>query len=142
MQTRQRPRKDTTVLMPAAGGTIADAVANLAQAVNPNEPLTFREHIGDDDVYTRPNPGRGPILFVLPGLWTGMPAELLDTVRHRRTCDVTGRCPRCGACLQLAAGQFTHERRCPVADDQLRPALTRWSRRVGPARGRRIRETP
>ncbi|WP_146228115.1 hypothetical protein [Micromonospora sp. S4605] len=125
------------MLIPAAGGTIADTIAGLAQAVDSTEPLTFQQHAGNDDVYTR-----GTVLYVLPGLWSGMPADLLATVRARRACAVTGRCPRCGACLQLAAGQFTHERRCPVADQHLRPALARWGRQAGPARGRRIVETP
>ena len=142
MHTRQRTPKDTTVLTPAPGATIADTIAAVTHAVDQTAPLTFQQHLGDDDVYTRPIPGQGPALFVLPGIWTGQPAELLAVARQRRTADVTGQCPACRACLDLAAGQIAHDRRCPVSDDKLRPALTRWARQVGPARGRRIVETP
>lgn len=142
MQTRQRTPKDTTVLIPAASGTTADTIAAVSHAVDQAQPLTFRQHLGDNDVYTRPIPGQGPALFVLPGIWAGMPADLLAVVRDRRAADVTGECPSCGACLQLAAGQLAHDRRCRVADEKLRPALARWARQVGPARGRRIVETP
>lgn len=136
-QPTTRRRGDHLVLIPAPGTTVADTIAATTHAVDQAQPLTFLEHVGNDDAYRR-----GTVLFVLPGLWTGMPADLLATVRARRTCAVTGRCPICSACLQLAAGQFAHERRCPVADDKLRPALARWGRQVGPARGQRIRETP
>lgn len=126
------------MLIPAAGSTTADTIATLARGVDTTQPLTFVEHYRDDDAYTR-----GPVLFVVPGLWDGMSPDLLAAVRDRRACDVTGQCPRCGVCLDLAATTWRHEPRCPVADDQLRPALTRWGRRVGQfARGRRIRETP
>lgn len=129
------------MLTPGAGDTTADAIGKVARGLN-GGPLTFLRHLGDDDAYHRgPNPGG--VLFVVPGIWTGMPPQLLATVRARRACSVTGRCLNCDTCVELAAGTFAHEPGCPVADDQLRPALARWGRQVGTyARGRRIRETP
>ncbi len=130
------------MLTPAPDGSIADAIAAAAQGLDPSEPLTFVRHHGDDDVYNR-GPELGGVLFFIPGLWTGMPSELLASVRARRTCSVTGRCPSCDACVQLTTGRFAHEPQCHVADDELHPALIAWYRQVGKyARGRRIRETP
>lgn len=118
--------------------TTADTAAGLAHAVDTTQPLTLVKHYRDDDAYQR-----GPVLLVIPAIWTGMPTELLATVRHRRACDVTGRCPMCGACLHPAAAAFIHRHGCPVSDNRIRPVLAAWYRRVGQfARGQRIRETP
>lgn len=129
------------MLSPANGQTVADAIGRAALAVDPSEPLRFIRHFGDEDVYHR-GPMPGGALFVLPGIWSGQPAELLAAVRMRRAASVAGRCPSCGACLELATATLRHERWCVVADDKLRPMLNRWARRVGLVRGRRIQEQP
>lgn len=137
----ERPARGDDVLNPAPGQTVADAIGRAALAIDPSEPLRFIRHLGDEDVYHR-GPTPGGALFVLPGIWTGQPPELLAALRTRRRASVTGRCPECGACLELATGTLRHENRCAVADDSLRPMLTRWTRRAGLVRGRRIQEQP
>lgn len=118
--------------------TAADSIAQLATAMDTSQPLAFIRHQGSDDVYQR-----GEVLFVLPGIWTSMPTSLLATVRARRACAVTGRCPECGGVAALATREFPHEPDCQVPDDHLYPALRRWTRHVGTfARGRRIQEIP
>lgn len=129
------------MLTPGPNDTLADAIGKAAKALDTSEPLEFVRHVGDSDAYVR-GPRPGGYLFVLPGIWTGMPADLLAAMRLRRKANVTGRCPRCDACVQPATGTWVHERRCPVADDVLGPRLSRWARQVGPARGRRIQEQP
>lgn len=125
------------MLKPGPNDTLADAIAKVTRAVDATEPLEFVKHFDLDDAYKR-----GRTLLVIPGIWTGMPTDLLIAMRDRRKATVTGRCPRCDACIEPATGTWRHERRCPVADDLLRPMLTRWARQVGPARGRRIQEQP
>lgn len=129
------------MLTPAPGGTRADAIALAARFLDSPEPIEFLRHLGDDDAYLR-GPSPGGSLIVIPGIWTGMPPELLAAMRARRACSVAGRCPSCGACVELATGTYAHESDCPVSDDRLRPLLTRWVRKVGLVRGRRIVETP
>jgi hypothetical protein len=124
-------------LEPAPGQTLADAVSVAARGLDATEPLEFLRYLSDDDVFLRSR-----VMFVVPGLWDGMPTELLTTIRARRACSVTGRCPSCGACVALATGTVPHEYRCPVSDDRLVPVLSRWYRRVGLVRGRRIQEVP
>jgi hypothetical protein len=129
------------MLIPAPGETLADAIAKAVLSTDPSVPLRFIRHLGDDDVYHR-GPMPGGALFVLPGIWTGQPAELLAIMRMRRAAAVTGRCPSCQECADLAAGTLRHEHGCGVADNTLGPMLRRWSRRVGLVRGRRIQEQP
>jgi hypothetical protein len=130
------------MLTPAPGQTLADAIGHAAYGMDPAEPIVFVRHIGQDDLFHRgPNPGG--TLFVVPGIWQGMPPPLLAAMRARRACATTGRCSACGNALTLATGTLTHESDCPVADNNLKPPLRDWMRRVGSyARGRRIREFP
>jgi hypothetical protein len=131
------------MLTPAPGDTMADAIGKVAQGLDPSgEPLTFVRHLGDDDFYHR-GPIPGGSVYLIPGLWTAMPADLLAALRTRRRASVTGRCSGCQAVLDLAAGEMRHEPDCPVCDDNLRPMLAAWLHRVGRyARGRRIVEDP
>ena len=129
------------MLIPVRGDNHADAVGKAVRALDTTEPLTLIRRIGDDDLYHR-GPTPGGSMFLIMGLWTGMPAELLTAVRMRRTTGVTGRCPNCDTCLDVTTGTYTHEHWCVVGNDRLGPMLTRWLRRVGVARGRRIEEDP
>jgi hypothetical protein len=117
----------------------ADTLAQLAQAMDPAQPVTFVEHGPDgEDVYKR-----GTALLVVPGLFTSMPPMLLAALRVRRTCDLSGRCPACDACITLASTTVEHEADCVATDDNLAPLLRAWRRDVGHfARGGRIHEDP
>lgn len=128
------------MLTPGPGDTHADTAANCARAYDSTLPLQFVQHYTDDDLYMRG--GRGGTAFLIMGLWTGMPPDLLAAVRARRAASVTGRCPVCDAAVEVGTGTMVHGRRCPVTNERLCPPFARWLRRVGPARGRRIREAP
>jgi hypothetical protein len=123
------------------GDSHADAVAKFARGFDPVGPLTFVRHMGDDDVYLRGGDA-GKSLFVIMGLWAGMPVDLAAVVRLRRVASLAGRCPSCDVCVELSTGTYRHEPGCVVTDDVLGPMLREWLRRVGPARGRRLREDP
>lgn len=126
------------MLVPAPGENIADTIGLVAKAYDKTMPLEFVRHLNDNDIYMRDKS-----MFVLPGIWTTMPADLIAAVRMRRTTCVTGRCPSCDACLESATGTIRHERWCSVSDSTLIPALRRWHRQVGKyARGKRIQEIP
>lgn len=129
------------MLTPAPGDSLADTIGKLVRCLD-DSPLTFLRHLGDDDVYHR-GPVPGGSLHVIPGIWSGMPPPLLHAMRARRYASITGRCRACTAALSLSDGQMRHERDCTVADDNLRPMLTAWLRRVGRyAWGRRLIEDP
>lgn len=128
------------MLTPAPGDTLADTIGKAAQGLDPTEPLTFVRHLAGDDVYHR-GPKPGGVLFVIPGLWSGMPARLLAVMRARRAASCTGRCPICDTAVALATGTHAHEPGCPVADEHLIPMVRAWVRTVGCARGRRLQET-
>lgn len=125
------------MLVPGPDDSLADAVAKAAHAFDSVEPLRFVRHVGDDDLYSR-----GSVAFVLPGIWTKMPPDLLALMRARRSCSAFGRCPSCDACIDLASGVWAHEYKCPISDDRLCPILSQWARRVGLVRGHRICELP
>lgn len=124
-----------------AGKTLADTIAALARGMDPTEPIVFKGHDGDNDIFHR-GPTPGGVLMLVPGIWTGMPPPLLAAMRARRACSTTGRCQVCGECASPAAGTFPHESWCPVAEDLWRQYAA-WARQVGRfARGRRIEEIP
>jgi hypothetical protein len=121
----------------------ADTSALLSRGFDSaSGPLTFLNHVGNDDVYHR-GPQPGGIIFAIPGLWDSMPADLLAALRARRHASVTGRCPRCDGVAELARSGIAHENGCHAIDDEIRPLLEAWGRRVGRyACGRRITENP
>ena len=125
------------MLTPATASTLADAVGTVARAMDPTEPLEFVEHMATDDLFRR-----GKALFVVPGLWDSMPGDLLKAARARRAAAVTGQCPLCRACTELATGTLRHGQRCLATDERVGPLFMRWGRRVGAARGRRLQEMP
>jgi hypothetical protein len=130
------------MLTPAPGKTLADTIATAARSMGSREPLTFVGHLGDDDAYRR-DPARGGTLYVLMGIWSTMPPRLLAAVRARRVTSITGRCPLCACCVDLATGTYEHEQGCPVATELLGRMMRRWARRVGKyGRGRRLVEDP
>jgi hypothetical protein len=134
--------EEQVVLIPADGQAVADAIADTARSMDRALPLTFLRHLGNDDVLHR-GPEQGGALIVVMGIWSGMPPALLATVRARRSCAVSGRCPECGTCVDLGEGQFAHESQCSVSDDRLGAALAAWLHQVGLfARGRRLLEVP
>jgi hypothetical protein len=119
----------------------AHAVAEVARRLDPSLPLTLAKKFPDVDVYQR---GDDPDdVLLVPALWSGMPDSLLATMRARRSCSATGRCPVCDATVDLAEKAVDHEPGCAVADEKVQPVLERWTRQVGMfARGRRITEDP
>ena len=70
-----------------------------------------------DDLYVA-----GDVALIVPGLWSGLPADVLDAVIARRVADLTGECPICGGCSS-ASEQFWHEYECPATNERLSPAL-------------------
>lgn len=113
----------------------AQFAANIAST---NIPITFDRHHGEDDVYRR-----GPMAYVIPGIYDRMPPELLAAFRARRQATITGHCPRCEALIDYTAGKMWHDRRCPISDMYLKPAHRAWIRQVGTfAKGKRMVEHP
>lgn len=119
----------------------ADVTAAHAQSLDPTRPWEFVGHIDNDDAYLS-GPRPGGVLSMVPGIWSGMPDELLVAMRARRKASSTGRCPNCDACVELGTGVFWHEDWCRLTDKHLGPVVAAWVRRVGPARGRRLVEDP
>lgn len=106
--------------------------------------LTLVQQLPNDDVY-RTGPTPDNTLYVIPGLWSGMPNDVLQLLRARRKASVTGTCPICGATAEVGEQRRTmaHEDFCGTADDYLGPKLATWAREVGTyARGRRLAEDP
>ena len=121
--------------------TSADDIARAAKIVDTSQPLTFVAIVDYRDCYRRGTDEDA--LLLVPGLWSGMPAELLEATRARRRCSATGRCPECGAAANLAEAAIDHEPDCPINSENYEPMLDRWTSKVGHfARGRRLREDP
>ncbi|RZU52668.1 hypothetical protein EV385_4546 [Krasilnikovia cinnamomea] len=130
------------MLTSAPGHNRADTIATVARCLDDDGPLVLLARDGNDDLYHR-GPVPGGSIYLIPGLWSTMPPDLLRALRARRRADITGRCDACGAALTLSTGQMAHESDCNVGNDRLRPMLSAWLRRVGRyARGRRLTEDP
>lgn len=107
--------------------------------------MEFLRHIDSDDVY-HDGPTPGGRIYVIPGMWTSMPEDLMAALRARRRAAVTGQCLECGTAmdsLKDEVGTMQHESDCMVTDGAVQPLVMTWVKRVGRyARGRRIVEDP
>ena len=112
--------------------------------------VDFERHFSiDDDMFTIVHEDGTRALAIVFGLWSTMPARLLELCRARRTAAVYNRCPICGSDgppssfgkIGFSEHFFEHAQICPAADDIIGPMIRAWLFKVGDvARGKRLNE--